>query len=543
MAGLFENLPYVDFHRLNIDWVLHKIKELTAEWETLSHDVSELDGSFQSLQQYVTNYFSNLDLTQEVSDKLDTMASDGDLAAVIAPLINQFYYNVKDFGAKGDGVTDDSDAIQAAIDAAAAAGGGIVGIPSSSDPFIYSRIMVKDNVTLQGFGGILKLRDNVCIDNTVAYYTLSNLGCNNGRFVNLIIDQNNATNTSFEVADAITCVGANSAVIGCTIYNVVDSGIMFSQVTNGVCIGNRIDGGPDCGIYINDGAGGNAYNNIVAFNRITNFTATGIACKRTLTRHIVIGNVIEASNYGITFEKAGGGSDSYDDNISFNLLRDIDTTSIRLDNSPHVIIEGNRLENFGSSGILLRGDSHHCVVHGNIITREDAFTVTGTNRSGIMLLGFSNVGPYKNVVTGNVLDYTTSGFNSIWLIKIPAFTSGGDHNIVRDNICEALLRVDADFEYNDIGGNICSATPNSIYILGANNNLYNNSVAGSIIGNVDASIPTIYCKIGTRRISYGSAAPTTGTWEVGDIVLASNPSTYLCWVCTAAGTPGTWRAV
>lgn len=43
---------------------------------------------------------------------------------------------------------------------------------------------------------------------------------------------------------------------------------------------------------------------------------------------------------------------------------------------------------------------------------------------------------------------------------------------------------------------------------------------------------------------YASAAPTTGTWEVGAQVLHSAPAAAgnIGWVCTTAGTPGTWKA-
>lgn len=40
-----------------------------------------------------------------------------------------------------------------------------------------------------------------------------------------------------------------------------------------------------------------------------------------------------------------------------------------------------------------------------------------------------------------------------------------------------------------------------------------------------------------------SASPSTGTWRVGDIVYDTAPtaSGYIGWVCTTAGTPGTWN--
>lgn len=38
-----------------------------------------------------------------------------------------------------------------------------------------------------------------------------------------------------------------------------------------------------------------------------------------------------------------------------------------------------------------------------------------------------------------------------------------------------------------------------------------------------------------------SAIPTVGTWRAGDKVENSAPTTYAGWVCTVAGTPGTWK--
>src|ERR1022692_4792496 len=56
-------------------------------------------------------------------------------------------FDVKTFGAKGDGKTPDRDAINKAIDAAAAAGGGTVYFPAGT--YVSGSIHLRSNITLQ----------------------------------------------------------------------------------------------------------------------------------------------------------------------------------------------------------------------------------------------------------------------------------------------------------------------------------------------------------------------------------------------------------
>ncbi|MHB0998882.1 MAG: glycosyl hydrolase family 28-related protein [Armatimonadota bacterium] len=61
-------------------------------------------------------------------------------------------YNVRDFGAKGDGATDDSTAFQSAIDEAFTSGGGTVSVPGAPKGWVLAKpILIRPNVTLKGF--------------------------------------------------------------------------------------------------------------------------------------------------------------------------------------------------------------------------------------------------------------------------------------------------------------------------------------------------------------------------------------------------------
>lgn len=90
----FYEFPGSNFHDLNLDWLLQQMKNCLAEWattktewETLSADneafKTRIEAEWDELRQFVTDYFNNLDVSQEISDKINAMAADGSLLALI----------------------------------------------------------------------------------------------------------------------------------------------------------------------------------------------------------------------------------------------------------------------------------------------------------------------------------------------------------------------------------------------------------------------------------------------------------------------------
>lgn len=114
-----ENWPYTNLHDLNLDWIINTTKEFAAEIsrfeDNVASEVSDFEnsvtvkiGDFEGTMQeytarmdtalatvdekiaYIDNFFSSLDVQQEINNKLDSMSADGSLAALLKPFADAY---------------------------------------------------------------------------------------------------------------------------------------------------------------------------------------------------------------------------------------------------------------------------------------------------------------------------------------------------------------------------------------------------------------------------------------------------------------------
>lgn len=329
-------------------------------------------------------------------------------------------FNVRDYGAKGDGTTDDTTAIQTCINVAA--GAGRVYIPPSAGAYIHDTLAIPagSHITLDGVtklsaglgrhiwhfdGNGSVLEGSGTIDGNASAISggalSSGIGVSRAGLSDLVARGLHVTNVKNW---PVNITGATNVLVqGCTFSNSNNSAEFAAGCTNCVFDNCTVFGClTDHGLAIYGGCNNCAITNCVAYNN----GATGIIVANDLAQSAACSGVLIADNicYGNvsggirvrTGTNLPGGDRNTHITITGNLCFGDNTGvfsnqgEIHVDNCSHVLIANNDVSRtIGSSvnGVRLGASTSHITVTNNRIRN---IGTSGTNAAGISLSGTSD---------------------------------------------------------------------------------------------------------------------------------------------------------
>lgn len=483
--------------------------------------------------------------------------------------------SVKDFGAVGDGVTDDTAAIQAAVTA-----GKVVLFPSGSY-LQTSPITLQDGQILHMGGATIKPSTALT---TAAWVATSATGIR-------------IYGGTFEGAGTAFSTGNENLMVLTSCSDVQMYGTKFTKSRNE---GLRLSGCTDCvlqgvvavnnygtGLQDRDGVN-NKWVTPTAENNGTTGAASGVNGRglliwRCLDTEVMGGSYVGNTEYGVrVYSQSGDATGS--SNIKVIGAHAEDNGAIDF-------------YSYNESGLVSQIEFIGCTVRR---TTDPTGACVALQGAAVSWIGGSitKIGARMATAVFNMYGLTASRVSGAHVVNAgPLFSWSGasicddvliDSNIADCSVVGALVGTKVTyrgnkFKHGGAGATDIAIDAGSTYspVIDSNefdgfyrniswvaqaitltNNTSRNTtdvslrmngdgVAGLAISGNDLDtgsnptwVATAYRqKNANSRITvYGGAAPTTLTWARGDRFVQANPTVGLpkSWVCTAAGTPGTW---
>jgi len=447
-------------------------------------------------------------------------AGTGAVATTVQAKLRQTV-SVKDFGAVGDGVADDTAAIQAAINTEAA-----LFFPNGI--YLISNITLPSTVFLYANDATIKKK------NATAGSMLSGSTANSSwQFENVVFDGNWQNQTALQSANIIYCSGTQSKIniLNCEFKNQefaairVDSSTVATELSYVTVANSRFFGGQEgtaafAPRYISLGGASQCLIDANQFDLQRSPVAAGICGIAT----VLIGtpnstSLIISNNF---FTDVG--------RCASNRLGAIEAYA----GAGGVVVTGNRLVRAYGRGISTKANINSCVVSGNIV--DETVTDGVYDAHGITMSGTSDdvtIGSGFVCANNVVRDADGIGFNLIGDTLAPGYLKEAS---ITGNIC----RNSASYNYNiqgyhnvvfsnnisfnsgDIAIRVTDVTGEFIFsgnlvdTVLANNGLSVfddnfTALSASITGNVFKNIPL-----------YGIVASTSGAVGIAGFTIANN---------------------
>lgn len=373
------------------------------------------------------------------------------------------FINILNYGAVGNGTTDDTAAITAAL-AAATAGSVVLFPPTVNGYVITSQISIPlSNVTLLGFGG------KITGLNQTQFRKFLVSGKTNVTFDGLFFDGNYVSGVPVTAQGSIEVTNSSDIVIrNCRFENVLNSGIYIFGPCNRVLVDGNIFSNYFCAFFSDDnGVVQPAYTRIInnefkpgLGTRTTPFSGaikmSGFGTADSVVNHVIANNTIDSpgqmgieiqtyvngvSITGNTVYNAGFGislSVVYRGAVSGNTMNGCDYCGIELATSSFCSASGNVVN--GSSRGIVVDQSNNCSVVGNSLRNTSLYLFGPTNT---MLVGNSVYnGPIyvqssnHTTIVGNTITSVGSG-PSTPTVGITIDVDGGSTTlygpIIKDN--------------------------------------------------------------------------------------------------------------